>query len=109
MASIWKKKRRMPLDDLHLLVLGIWRKVPHVAIGSLKLTCQLYVLFAGSHLQVAISHEPEAIAVAAEGLSHARHKADCASESRNAEVLGNLASGVLQCSATPGWSDKPQG
>lgn len=57
------------------------------------------------HLQVAISHEPQAIAVAAEGLSHARHKADCAGKAWNAEVLCDLTTWVLQCSSAPGWTN----
>mmetsp|Transcript_17055 Transcript_17055/g.50923 ORF Transcript_17055/g.50923 Transcript_17055/m.50923 type:complete len:320 (+) Transcript_17055:1915-2874(+) len=47
-----------------------------------------------THLEIAISHETQAVAIAAEGAGHAGHKAHCAPEPGDAEVFGHLPSRV---------------
>ena len=48
-----------------------------------------------AHLEVAISHESEAVAVCAEGLGHGGHKGHRALEALDPEVFGHLPVGIL--------------
>ena len=50
-------------------------------------------------LEVAVSHEAQAVAVTAEGLGHGGDEGDAAPEAGHPEVLGNLAPGILPAAA----------
>ena len=87
-------------DGHHLLSNAIHCSLSAVQIPELPLReCRTGV--EGGCLEVAICHEPEAVAVCAEGLGHGGDERYAAPEPWHPEVLSHLSLGILQ-PAAPG-------
>ena len=60
----------------------------------------------GAHLEVAVGHEAQPVAVAAEGIGHGGHEGDGALEAGHTEVLGHLPSRILHRIRVQGYVAK---